>query len=152
MDVRALYWYYLEVMGKSFRQNTKKIVAASLVFWLSGILFLFCCETSQAQTSETESCPLAKTEHCSKQSDGKQPAEFASIQPQTLGCCRFLPPIFDKTVKIEKIQKIESALSTVKISQPKFIVVKSEFPAAKNFRPVVINRENTYLKNCVFRI
>jgi len=140
----------LEVMGKSFRQNTKKIIAASLVFWMSGVLFLFCCGTAQA--TETESCPLVKTEHCSKQSDVNRLAEFASVQPQTLGCCRFLPPAFDKTLKIEKIQKIEAALSTVKILQPKFLVVKSEFPAAKNFRGVVINRENTYLKNCVFRI
>ena len=137
-------------------QNTKKIIAASLVFWMSGVLFLFCCDSMKAQAAETaESCPLAKTEHCSKQSKAETAsADFVVIepQPQTLDCCRFIPPIFDKTVKTEKIQKVEAALSTVKILQPKFSVVKSAFPAAKNFRSVVLNRENTHLKNCVFRI
>jgi len=151
----VLYWYYLEVMRKGFRQNTKKIIAASLVFWMSGVLFLFCCDSMKAQAAETaESCPLVKTQHCSKQSKGETAFDSTSIeaQPQTHDCCRFIPPIFGKTVKTEKILKVEAALSTVKILQPKFAVVKSEFPAVKNFRSVVLNRENTHLKNCVFRI
>lgn len=142
-------------MRKSFGQNTKKIIAASLVFWMSGVLFLFCCDSMKAQAAETESCPLAKTEHCSKQSKAETASAGSVVikpQPQTLDCCRFVPSIFDKTVKTEKIQKVEAVSSTVKILQPKFVVVKTEFPAAKNFRSIVLNRENTHLKNCVFRI
>ncbi len=136
------------------RPYTKKIVAASLVFWMSGILFLFCCESSKIQATEAESCPLAKINHCSKQTACENNLESVSVQleQQALDCCRFLPFIFNKTVKIEKAQKVETAVASVKVSQPAFSIVNRVFPAQRNFRSVIINRENTHLKNCVFRI
>ncbi len=141
-------------MSKFLRQNTKKIVAASLVFWMSGILFLFCCDSIKAQTAEAESCPLAKTKHCSKQAASENNSESASVQTerQALNCCRFLPLIFNKAVNIEKTQKIVTVLESVKISQPVFSIINREFAAQRTFPSVVINRENTHLKNCVFRI
>ncbi len=133
----------------------KKIIAASLVFWMSGVLFLFCCDSTKVQAAEAESYPLAKTKHCSKQSKAETISSGSILiepEQQMLDCCRFIPPIFDKTIKIEKIQKVEAALSTVKVLQPKFSIAKQEFSAPKNFRSIVLNRENTHLKNCVFRI
>lgn len=142
-------------MRKRFRQNSKKIIAASLVFWMSGFLFLFCCESVKAQSTETESCPLAKTQHCSKQSKAETAvSDSISIksEQQTVECCRFLPAIFDKTRKVEKTQKVEARLASVRISQPKFSVVKQEFSVKRNLCSFVPDRVDTHLKNCVFRI
>ncbi len=138
-------------MRKIFRQNTKKIAAASLVFWMSGVLFLFCCETTEA--AKAESYPLAKESHCLKQTSGESVSQIVSIQAdEALGFCRFLPQVFDKARKIETVQKAESATESVKVPQPKFSIASRAFPAEPNFQSVVINREDTHLKNCVFRI
>ncbi len=140
--------------AKLSQQNIKQMVSGSLIIWLSGIVFLFCCEMPKAQASGVENCPLAKTNHCSKQSDVETISGFASLQPekQTIDCCRFLPLVFDKARKIEKIQKTETAQTIVKVFQPVFSAANHSFPAPKNFHSVFINRENTHLKNCVFRI
>jgi len=142
------------VMFKFSRQNTKRIVAASLVFWMSGILFLFCCDSLKVQATEAESCPLAKINHCSKQTASENDSQSASVQPEhrALDCCRFLPLVFNNSVKVEKTQKIGMAVAGVKVSQPAFSIINRVFPAQRTFHSVVINRENTHLKNCVFRI
>ncbi len=139
---------------KLSQQNIKQAISGSLIVWLSGIVFLFCCEMPKAQASNVESCPLAKTHHCSKQSDTETVSGFASLQTnqQSFDCCKFLPLVFDKARKIEKIQKTETAHTIVKVFHPVFSAVNHWFPAPQNFHSVKINRENTYLKNCVFRI
>ncbi len=149
-----LLWYYMLVMLKFSRQNTKRIVAASLVFWMSGILFLFCCDSLKVQATEAESCPLAKINHCSKQTASENDSQSASVQPEhrALDCCRFLPLVFNNSIKIEKTQKVGTAVANVKVLQCEFSIINREFPAQKTFRPVNINRGNTHLKNCVFRI
>jgi hypothetical protein len=140
--------------AKLSQRNIKQTVAGSLIIWLSGIVFLFCCEMPKAQASNVESCPLAKTNHCSKQSDVKTVSGFASLQTnqQSFDCCKFLPLVFDKARKIEKIQKAETAQTFIKVFQPLFSAVNRQFHAPQNFHSVVINQENIHLKNCVFRI
>ena len=140
--------------AKLSQRNIKQMVSGSLIIWLSGIVFLFCCEMPKSQASGVENCPLAKTNHCSKQSDVETISVFASLQPekQTIDCCRFLSLVFDKARKIEKIQKTETAQTIVKVFQPVFSAASHSFPAPKNFHSVFINRENIHLKNCVFRI
>jgi hypothetical protein len=139
--------------SKFSQQNIKKTVSGSLIIWLSGIVFLFCCEMPMAQAS-WENCPLAKTQHCSKQITGESVSESAAIESkqQTLECCRILPLVFDKARKIEKIQKSEAAQTIVKIFQPVFSSANRQFPAPDNFQPFIVNRENTHLINCIFRI
>ena len=140
--------------AKLSQRNIKQIVSGSLIIWLSGIVFLFCCEMPKSQASGVENCPLAKTNHCSKQSDVETISGFASLQPekQTIDCCRFLPLFFDKARKIEKTQKAEMVKTIVKAFQPVFSAVNHSVFVPKNFHSVVINRENIHLKNCVFRI
>ena len=140
--------------AKLSQRNIKQIISGSLIVWLSGIVFLFCCEMPNAQASMAESCPLAKKNNCSKQSNAETISGFASLQTSqtAVDCCRFLLLVFDKARKIEKIQKAETVQTIVKVSQPVFSVVSHSFPPKSNFHSVVINRENTQLKNCVFRI
>ncbi len=147
-------YYYPVMKAKSFHRNIKRIISGSLIIWLSGIVFLFCCEMPKVQASNVESCPLAKTQHCSKQSNVETISVFALLQTnqQSYDCCHFLSRVFDKARKIEKIQKAETAQTTVKVFQPVFSAITHSFSAPKSFHSVVINRENTHLKNCVFRI
>ncbi len=140
--------------AKFSQRSIKQTVAGSLIIWLSGIVFLLCCEMPGAQASNVESCPLAKTEHCSKQSSVEINSDFALLQTTrpAFDCCNFLSLVFDKTRKIEKAQKTVTAQTNVKVFQPVFSVLNRQFPASKNFHSFVINRENIHIKNCVFRI
>lgn len=140
--------------AKLSQQSIKKTIAGSLIIWLSGIVFLLCCEMPIAQASNVESCPLAKTQHCSKQSSVGENSDFALFQTSqpAFDCCNFFSLVFDKARKIEPTQKIVTAQTNVKVFQPVFSVVNRQFPAQKNFHSFVINRENIHIKNCVFRI
>lgn len=140
--------------AKLSQRSIKQIVAGSLIIWLSGVVFLLCCEMPGAQASNVESCPLAKTQHCSKQSSVEVNSDFALLQTSqpAFDCCNFLSLVFDKARKIEKTQKIVAAQTNVKVFQPVFSVISHQFPAPKNFHSFVTNRENIHIKNCVFRI
>jgi hypothetical protein len=136
------------------RQNTKRVIAGLLAVWLSGVVFLFCCETSQAKTSETESCPLAKKNHCNKNSADANALELVSLQTenQTFDCCRFPFQVFDKARKIEPIQQAATISAVLKIPTPRFSFVKTDFKFPTVYQSFVHNRSSTFLRNCVFRI
>ncbi|MDQ3714377.1 MAG: hypothetical protein M3388_19475 [Acidobacteriota bacterium] len=136
------------------QQNTKRVVAGLLVVWLSGVVFLFCCETSKAKASETESCPLSKTSHCNKKSSQETVSQLALLQTvnQTIDCCLFPSQVFDKARKVETNQQSAEVSSIVKVPTTKFFFVKREFSSPKLYRSLVYNRGSTGLKNCVFRI
>jgi len=136
------------------QQNTRRVIAGLLAVWLSGVVFLFCCETSQAKTSETESCPLAKKNHCNKNPGDANALELVSLQTenQTFDCCRFPSQVFDKARKIETVQQTAEAATIVKVSSPKVLFVKTDFKFPKVYQSFVRNRGNTFLHNRVFRI
>jgi hypothetical protein len=142
------------MQAKISQRRIKQTVAGSLIIWLSGVVFLLCCEMPKAQASNIESCPLAKTQHCSKQSSVEVNSDFALLQTSqpAFNCCNFLSLVFDKARKIEKTQKIVTAQTNVKVFQPVFSVVSCQFPSPKKFHSFVINRGNIHIKNCVFRI
>lgn len=136
------------------QQNTKRVIAGLLAVWLSGAVFLFCCETSKAKTSETESCPLAKINHCHKKSADANDLDFVSItaENQIFDCCRFPARVFDRARKIETIQQAAEVATGVKIAVPKILLVKTDFNSPKIYQSFVRNRGGTFLQNRVFRI
>lgn len=142
-------------MTKLSRQIFNKIISAALIFWLSGLMFLLCCEAPKTNGEITDSCPLAKNNHCLR--TGKVVLElsaFAAFQSagQTLDCC-ILPSIFDKARKIEpNLQSTAGISPAVKIAEPVFFIAESNTGFSKIYRPPVSTRQKTYLKNCVFRI
>lgn len=143
-------------MMKAIRlqQNTKRIIAGLLAVWLSGVVFLFCCEATTAKSSETESCPLAKANHCHKKTDNKTDLQFAALQTesQIFDCCRFPVQVFDKVRKLETVQQAATISAAVKIPTPKFSFVKTKFEFAAIYQSFTRNRGSTFLRNCVFRI
>lgn len=133
---------------------SQRIISGALVLWLSGVALLFCCGNMEARAAEVDSCPLAKTSHCKKQSGDEANVDFARFQKNSLtfDCCAFLPKVFDKARKIEKNPQVSVATASAKIAAPKFSFVVETIKAPKVYAPLVHNRGSTYLKNCVFRI
>ena len=136
------------------KKHTTKTIAAFMVFWLSGVLFLFCCGTMQAQ--DAEFCPLAAKgqSHCDKAAKKTSGAPVFSKQTGNLNfdCCGFLPAVFDKTRKIEKTQQTAPPVAKVKVDSPRFLLVKNAFQVARNYRAAVFKQNKIFIKNCVFRI
>lgn len=133
---------------------SQRIISSVLVIWLSGIVLLFCCGNMEARVSEADSCPLAKTSHCDRQASNENAVDFASFQKESraFDCCGFLPKVFDKARKIEKIPQAATAAITAETPAPKFSFVVHSVKSPKIYQPVVHNGGSTYLKNCVFRI
>jgi hypothetical protein len=143
----------LRLMNSFFaRQKTQKITSSLLAVWLSGFVLLFCCAAMEAR-AETEFCPLAKAKsHCDK-TDKTKTGDFVSLSGAGLNfeCCGFLPAVFDKTRKIEKVPQIVST-DRVKIEAPRFSTLERNYEVAAFYRPPEFNRKKVFIKNCVFRI
>jgi hypothetical protein len=136
------------------QQNTKRVVAGLLVVWLSGVVFLFCCETSEANVSEAESCPLKKASHCNKKSTDETTSQIALLAAEnhTIDCCRFPAQVFDKARKFETNQQKAKVSAIVKISPPEFATFKIKPHSTSFHQSVIRDRGSTFLRNCVFRI
>lgn len=127
---------------------------------MSGVAFLFCCSAPKVQASaETESCPLAKKNHCGKSVGNKSQKNenaarletFQNDNP-TFDCCSFFPTIFDKTRKVEKDKQIADISVKPEVESPTRVFIKIETYDSAVYRPPIQDRGGTYLKNCVFRI
>jgi hypothetical protein len=90
------------------RTVAHRAFAGFMAIWLSGFVFLFCCDDIRAQMTEAESCPLAKMSmHCDK--SGNQHRH--SVQQQTsereeFDCCGFIPILLDKTRMVDSNDQI----------------------------------------------
>lgn len=134
---------------------SQRIISGALVIWLSGVVLLFCCGKMEARAAaEADSCPLAKTSHCDRQSGAENAVDFASFQRESgaFNCCGFLPELFDKARKIEKNPQALTTAMSAKTRATKFSFVIREVKSPKIYQPAIRNRGSTYLKNCVFRI
>ncbi len=123
-----------------------------IIFLLSGFLLVFCCHLQivQAENQKNDSCPLAKISNSCKKADNSQ--SFSIEADSDLDCCKILSQVFDKTRKVEKIQKAGTTAEIIEISASAFTFVRSEFKQSKVFQTFISNRAKTHLKNCVFRI
>lgn len=138
---------------KHFRKISHKSLAGFLMIWLSGIVFLFCCEMAAAQSLESEFCPLSKTQsHCDKAADNN--LNTLSDQPagSSTGCCAFLPAVFDKTRKIEKAQQPVMADYKLFVNRPRFILANDNREIPANYRATVLSQNNLHIRNCILRI
>lgn len=141
-------------MKSLFAKTATHAIAAFMVFWLSGVLFLLCCGTMQGQ-AESEFCPLAAKgrSHCDRaKKDSGLPSFSKESGNLKMDCCGFLPAVFDKTRKIEKIEQVAQPADKIKVDLPKFSFTKNEFRVVADYNPPVSKWEKIFIKNCVFRI
>ena len=108
----------------------------------------------KAQAAEGEFCPLNKGQnHCNKaKSNNDSPTISKQSNNQKFDCCGFLPVVFDKARKIEKIQKAAQAASIIKVDLPRFSFVGNDFEIPEIYHSPVLHQDKIFIKNCVFRI
>ena len=88
--------------AKQIKKYLHRSLAGVMAVWLSGVVFLLCCQTTAAAMPDGDSCPMAKmSSHCDKMK--QQNADSAVFEAPPVNClnCGFLPVVFDKTRKIE---------------------------------------------------
>lgn len=142
------------IMLRKVKNITHKTIAGFMALWLSGFVFLFCCETLNAKSMAKESCPLAKmSKHCdkAKQTNVSTPV-VGSGHEDSFDCCGFLPVVFDKSRKTEQNQKqiaTSPNVIAVKFTLPRFVITPHPI---SEFQSRVLDRHGTFVKNCVFRI
>jgi len=141
------------LMLMNFLCKTKQILAGSLMVWLSGVVFLFCCQTMTVHASRVENCPMPKTSHCHKSPD-KNDSQSVSIESEqtAIEFCSAPFQVFDKARKLEINQQTAEVTAKIVIPTPKFSFVKSVSHSSNFYQPVIRNRGSTFLINCVFRI
>ena len=137
-----------------FNKIVHKALTGFMAVWLSGVVFLLCCQTMNAKAMAADSCPLAKkSEHCNKakKADQKSPV-FEFKGESRVECCSFLQAVFDKARKIEQGQ--EQVAITPKVSPVRFAppTPASILPTFTTLHSHVQDRHGTFKRNCVFRI
>src|SRR5262245_507518 len=123
----------------------QKLIALSLVVFLSGTCCLLCCEVMKAAPAEqAESCPMGgKDHHCCPKKDetgGQQLGSAAGEQPDK--CCPFISKRFDLARKNEPEQKGKVS-SPVKIFSPAFLRVAQTSSISLPYASVIHNRGST---------
>jgi len=135
--------------SKTLKKYIRISLAGLMSVWLSGVVFLFCCERINANTGEAESCPLAKMslDDCPI----ADAAVIKTVQENCVDCCGFLPVVFDKNRKIEQNEKQITTASNVP-------VIKFDPSAAFDYtaKPAAIYSRVAYhndlsVRYCVFR-
>ena len=125
-----------------------------MALWLSGVVFLLCCDTANGNAMSPEFCPLAKTSsHCDKGTiaDSTSPS-VADLEQNSLECCTILATVFDKTRKIERAQ-------SQAVTDPKLFALRFISPAVAGHNQPhslpasrVSDKHHLFIQNCVFRI
>jgi hypothetical protein len=137
----------------SYRNILHRSLAGFMAFWLSGVVFLFCCP-EMATAAEPDSCPLMKmSSHCDKASQQTASDSFEGVRPACFECCAFLPIVFDKSRKIDIVQKqISAPAETTPLTKFRFPVARFVLAVHGSLPSRVPDRHGTYLVNRAFRI
>ncbi len=124
-----------------------------MAFWLTGLVFIFCCGAMQTSDAK-EFCPLAKAgSHCDKmKADDASPKFSGETESANFDCCAFLPALFDKARKLEKFQETAQVSANLKIELPQFSLAQNDFQPTEIYQPPIFHSSKIFIKNCVFRI
>ncbi len=140
-------------MNSKFKHYIRVTLAGFMSVWLSGVVFLFCCQGTAAAAIEADHCPMAKmSSHCDKAKQQTSNADFFErAAPACVDCCAFLPAVFDKTRKVEPAQ--EQMAPTAKVAaisfDPPMITVAAFI--SQTFQQPAKLAAKIYIQNCVFR-
>jgi hypothetical protein len=136
---------------QSLKHRLHRTLSAVLAVWLSGFVFLLCCHITPVEAADY--CPLAKLgAHCDKAEKEKNSDKLTSSgDEQEVNCCAFLPAFFDKTRIVDDQQTAVGTLPAEPQSQ-RLVVTSTVSSLFTPYQPVVLVRNDTFLKNRAFRI
>ncbi len=123
-----------------------------MMVWLSGVVFVGCCQAANAAPS-MEFCPMAvKSHHCDKAQDEPVRDSLSRRIPACADCCAFLPVMFDKARKIEPLQQV-SVARVVELEPARFKPVAVRTTSVRStYRARSPDKQATFIINRVFRI
>lgn len=127
----------------------RKGIAGVMAVWLSGVVFLFCCHTTQAAAA-VASCPMRAAHHC----DGdRTKADSNVVTTGSCSCveCGYLPVVFDKARKLEAPQKHIPTPVPAPVAGIPFIASVPITPRAPAPRQHVRDKSRTFISTQVFR-
>lgn len=135
----------------------RKTLAGFMAVWLSGFLFLLCCAVVPGGPIDAVSNSLdSMSEHCKKAMAARSAKVSGDVfelsGTDSFACCGFLPTVFDKNRKIDRIDQLEIVSSqrlSVRFDVTHIAVRPSTTVRA---RPFIPDRQYSFIKNQVFRI
>ena len=138
---------------KQVKHTAHRFFAGFMAIWLSGAVFLLCCERIKGAPESVEFCPLAKkSAHCDKGEKANIAAASIATGFNAVSCCSFLPAIFDKARKIERTEKQSGTTPAVlRATAYKFTAV-GHTPAFTAFHSRIEAHQKLFIQNCMFRI
>jgi hypothetical protein len=149
----VLHFFVVNVLQISARKYAQRAAAGLLALWLSGAVFLVLCHGQDPATS-MEFCPLAKMgAHCHK-ADKNAPSDSIEREGNEQGfdCCAFIPAIFDKGRDIQKNPQLAPVAAAAKIEDVSTVVLPIVAYRSVSYQTLYLSKNNTFLKNCTFRI
>ena len=151
--LNAIISYSHPMSLKQVKHIAHRFFAGFMAIWLSGAVFLLCCERINGAADSVEICPLAKkSAHCDKAKKVDPMAATVSTGFNAVGCCDFLPAIFDKVRKIERTQKQVAITPEVIIAPAYKFVAVDHIPHLTAFRSRSEANSKLFIQNCALRI
>ena len=133
------------------RQIGHKTLTGFMAVWLSGVVFLFCCEKINGQM-KVEFCPLEKRSgHCNKSKNAASDS-VEKFDSDSMDCCAFLPLLYNRSRKLERVQTFAVPPPAKLVVEPaQRRVVLAVYEPTKAYSRLE-SRQGTYVRNCNFRI
>lgn len=138
----------------NLKKMTHRTVAGLLAIWLSGVIFLICCEKINGKMADADMCPMAKMSvDCDK---GKEPnlsgATMRNGSNLCLECAGIIQAVFNKSRRVETVQKYVAVSSTPVIVKFSAAALIGHTPAFVDSQARLPDKQRTFVRNCVFRI
>ena len=149
----AIISYSYLMSLKKTKHIAHRFFAGFMAVWLSGVVFLLCCERINGAPDSVEFCPLAKkSAHCDKAAKVDPANPTVSTGFNSVGCCDFLPAIFDKVRKIERAQKQIAITPEVVTPAANEFAAVDHTPIFTAYRSRNEAHQKLFIQNCMFRI
>jgi hypothetical protein len=129
------------------------MVAGFMAVWLSGFVFLFCCNTAEAAGNTVEFCPMAAmSHHCDKARTQDNGSDAIGAAEELCVNCSLLPVIFDKARKVEAPQKQIVAPAEIAVVRSPVFRIATSSPQSARFVPRLLDKSRIFVSIQVFRI
>jgi len=140
-------------MQHQTRHIIRKSLSGFMALWLSGVVFLFCCDANSAVTHVTEFCPMhTASHHCDgmmQQDEGS--STVGRLEGVCFGCCGYLPAVFDKARKVDQPAPV-TAPERVAVTPRRITPRPIRAPLAPAYRARLADKSRTFISTQVFRI
>ena len=142
-------------MQRQTRQIMRRTVAGFMAVWLSGFVFLFCCDAAKAAAKSVESCPMPKmSHHCDTAKQQNDDSNSVSrAEGVCFECCAFLPVVFDKARKVDQPnQPVAAPDRVVEVARRITPRLHRTVRAIARYRARLPDKSRTFISTQVFRI